>query len=469
MCAIIGAMFSNVQTDRQILQINIRLNMLIEKSKERGRDGFGYAVFSENMGEYIRKYMQGEIVDKEIVKFGTRGKVLFVCNLRAEPTTEYIKDKSENDQQPYSLKDWCIVHNGTIANDADLRNRFKLANIGESVETKIDSSAIVETLVLNKADDTFSTFQDSIRKIIGSYAIIAVNNKELDTLYLACNYRPIWAYQDSTGVYFASSEKYFTVNHNGFNKPFLLDPYSCYVVKNNDDEIIIDSHTLQHTNNKKALVVCSGGMDSVVAACYAQKECNYEITLIHFLYGSRAEGPEVKAVKEISDSLNCPLILFNLPIYDKTDSPLLQDISDIADGVNGAEFAHEWVPARNLVMLSVATAYAEAKGFSKIILGNNLEEAGAYPDNEPEFINRLNSTLKYSVADGKQVSIEMPVGNLMKHEIVKLGIQLKAPLHLTWSCYNNGEIHCGHCGPCFMRKTAFLINREQEVIKYEVH
>jgi len=138
-------------------------------------------------------------------------------------------------------------------------------------------------------------------------------------------------------------------------------------------------------------------------------------------------------------------------------SPLLND-SVIATGEAGAEFAHEWVPARNLLMIAHAVAYAEANGYTYIALGNNLEESGAYPDNEEEFTKLLNDSLAYAVHDGGHVQLMAPVGNLMKHEIVKLGLELGVPYELTWSCYKGGVKHCGNCGPCFMRKTAFERN-----------
>ena len=119
-------------------------------------------------------------------------------------------------------------------------------------------------------------------------------------------------------------------------------------------------------------------------------------------------------------------------------------------------------------MLSIATAYAESNGFDYIVLGNNLEEAGSYPDNEPEFIRRFNEILPFAVGDGKKVRVLMPVGDLMKHEIVALGKEVNAPMHLTWSCYKNEKLHCGKCGPCFMRMTAFEINDFNEVIEYGV-
>ena len=217
----------------------------------------------------------------------------------------------------------------------------------------------------------------------------------------------------------------------------------------------------------RALVICSGGMDSVVAATWAVNEFGSEnVTLAHFQYGSRAEGPEVEAVSVAAQALETELVFLPMGIYDPTDSPLLRADSAIAGGEAGAEFAHEWVPARNLVMLALATAYAEAKGYDKLILGNNLEEAGAYPDNEPEFIARFNDLLPFAIGDGKRLQVLMPVGNLMKHEIVALGLKLGAPLDKTWSCYRAGPIHCGTCGPCYMRRTAFEINNQPEVIEY---
>ena len=138
----------------------------------------------------------------------------------------------------------------------------------------------------------------------------------------------------------------------------------------------------------------------------------------------------------------------------------------VAGGEAGAEFASEWVPARNLVMLSIATAYAEARGITTIILGNNLEESGSYPDNEPEFINKFNELLPFAVGANKQVEVLMPVGNLMKHEIVKLGHDIGAPMYLTWSCYRAGKKHCGACGPCYMRRIAHEMNNIPETISY---
>jgi 7-cyano-7-deazaguanine synthase len=139
-------------------------------------------------------------------------------------------------------------------------------------------------------------------------------------------------------------------------------------------------------------------------------------------------------------------------------SPLFDPGAAISGPITGAEFAKEWVPARNLLMIAHAVAFAEANGFGSVVLGNNLEEAGAYPDNEEEFTHLLDQTLDYAVAADHRVRLEAPVGHLMKHEIVAEGQRIGVPWHLTWSCYRGGSQHCGRCGPCFMRREAFRRN-----------
>ena len=456
MCAIMGALIWRATT-HHLIAANQILTDIGNASFARGRDGWGFHTQESNGPNHEYKTAVRSISLKKNLQFfsvtNSRAAVNLIGNFRAEPTTEFVAKKTANDQQPYSLNKWNIVHNGTIANDKALRT-------GE-YPTTIDSAAIVEQLVsFNKIYDqghAMSVFQSVISKLKGSYAILATHDDFPDLMFAACNYRPIWFTRQERGIFFASSKDYFPKDF----VPEILPPYSCWVF--GPDQITrLDAESDYGT---RTLVVCSGGMDSVVAAT-KMKDDGYKIELVHFEYGSRAEGPEIIAVKNVAEFLNVPLHFIPMNIYDPKDSPLLQADSKIAGGEAGAEFAHEWVPARNLVMLSLATAFAEARGISIIVLGNNLEEAGAYPDNEPEFINRFNDMLPFAVGDGKRVKVVMPVGNYMKHEIVAIGHEVGAPLHLTWSCYRAGPIHCGTCGPCFMRRTAFKINKLPEVIQY---
>lgn len=457
MCSLVGALLHDI-TEHNIEDAEVVLTHVWHQAHQRGRDGRGYAHVYRKLGQGLhtgearsvaRVQGAGTTDLRPLLTHAARS--AFIGNMRAEPTTEFVLDKQEHDQQPYALGEWMIVHNGTIANDAALRT-------GKH-PTKIDSAAIVE--VLDGVGANLQGFATAIRKLKGSFAILAVHRKHPDRMFAACNYRPIWYADTDDGTFFASSRSHFPE----YMVPKMMRPYTV-------GEFTMDSKVLCSLNPldgepraQKALVVCSGGLDSVVSATWA-KVHNYDVTLLHFQYGSRAEGPEVAAVRAVAAKLGVGLIEHPMNVYRPGDSPLLDPDSKIAGGEAGAEFAYEWVPARNFVMLALATAIAEARGIELLVLGNNLEEAGAYPDNEPEFIDKLNDVLPFAIGDGKRLRIAMPVGNLMKHEIVALGHSLDAPMHLTWSCYRAGQQHCGTCGPCYMRRKAFEINKLIDPLEY---
>lgn len=458
MCAIIGALLNRVLTKADRDEVNTILEHIWDMSHERGRDGRGWKLMMDNHHRDVEhhdvKRDEGQLFGTPVITDYFHYGVL-IGNMRAEPTTEFVKEKSWNDQQPYTAGQWSIVHNGTIANDRELRD------VGlRTVPTNIDSAAIAE--LLDRTATAWHPIVEAFRKLKGSYAVLAANRNAPHQLIVAANYRPIWYIHTPHGFFFASARNYLPSRYPArMIEPYTVNEFTMHGIQKTAE--------LRPTSglNSKALVVCSGGLDSVVSATYAKQALGMDIHLIHFMYGSRAEGPEVEAVKSVANELDCELTLFPLPVYSKGDSPLLDPDSKVAGGEEGAEFAHEWVPARNLMLLATATAFAEARGIETIVLGNNLEEAGAYPDNEPEFIARFNDLLPFAVGDGKRVKVIMPVGNLMKHEIVALGHDYGAPMHATWSCYRAGALHCGTCGPCYMRRKAFAINELPEVIEYE--
>lgn len=450
MCAIFGASWPHMSF-RDCQQLAAELSPVWTACVQRGRDGAG---FLSSNGASAREV--GNREPRPLRSSDIHRATMLIGNRRAEPTTEHVLDKQLTDQQPYELGEWSIVHNGTIANDKELRTGV--------LPTAIDSAAIVEQLALATGHglDPEQAMRDTVRKLVGSYAILAMH-KPTRTLYTAANYRPIWI-----GLGYGGAKVFASSRHAlppGMPAR-MLPPYTLTAYR---EGALLARFTLRQPlrpEQRRALVVCSGGLDSTVAAKMAA-DIYESIELIHFQYGSRAEGPEVKAVQAVADALGCPVTFFPMPIYKPSDSRLLQADGGVAGGEAGAEYAHEWVPARNLVMLSIATAYAEANGFTRLVLGNNLEEAGAYPDNEPEFIDRFNDLAPFAVGDGKELVVEMPVGNMMKHEIVAKGLHIGAPLDKTWSCYRSGALHCGRCGPCFMRRKAFEINNAEEVITYE--
>lgn len=478
MCSIIGALLHRQNSADINRESNRILRTIYDTATARGRDGRGFhtTVGNSLMGSVVESHdinrfsKDREVVYPEAPR--TSEHIAIVGNSRAEPTTEYVQAKKESDQQPYAMGGWVIVHNGTIANDAQLREEA-MSVTGLKLTTRIDSAAIVETLTALSPEspgdiEPFDTFCQAVGKLQGSYAILAKTDNASE-MFVAANYRPIWYITTIGGFFFASTRDSFPEGY----VPQMVQPYCAMYFRVGTAALGGTGVARRSFQEKeplpgdKALVVCSGGLDSVVSAVYAQRKLNMEVELFHVQYGSRAEGPEVKAITEVAEWMGVNVKFMHLPVYSVSDSPLLQSDSKVAGGEEGAEFAHEWVPARNLLLLAAATAYAEAHNFKWLVLGNNLEEAGAYPDNEPEFIARFNDMLPFAVGDGKRVRVLMPVGNLMKHEIVALGHELNAPMHLTWSCYRAGVLHCGKCGPCYMRRTAFNINNFEEVITYE--
>ena len=207
--------------------------------------------------------------------------------------------------------------------------------------------------------------------------------------------------------------------------------------------------------SNQCVVICSGGLDSTTAAAHARVVDGRQPVLLHFRYGCRAEPREVEAVRNIAAALGGECIFSDLRWLKEVGGSRLTDPdpdSPIAGPVEGAELPHEWVPARNLVMIAHAAAYCDARGINEIYMGLNLEESAVYPDNTVEFYERLNGVLP--LATLVRPEIRMPLARMMKWQIVRHAREIGAPIHLTWSCYRGGLMHCGRCGPCYMRSTA---------------
>ena len=397
MCSIYGAVGRSIDYDR-LMRIRMR-------AMDRGRDGHG---------------------EQEYAIPGALNMRAVIGSWRATPTTE-LQNVSP---PPYGG----IVHNGTIANDREL------GNLPENVDSFILQSVLDRSSVYKLAD--------SLSKIKGSYALAIVAP---DTVYLAANYKPIHYSSIGTNIYFSSMERHLLPEMPRYSRPQALTPYSAINL------VTGETAQLARERSDKVLVIASSGLDSTTAA-YLLRAQNLDVTLLHFTYGCHAGKAEERRIHKIAAHLNAKCVVLPLDYsLSGGGSPLLTD-NPISDGISGAEFANEWVPARNLLMIATAVAYAEANGFGAIALGNNLEEAGAYPDNEEQFTHLLDTALDYAVSDGRQVRLLSPVGHLMKHEIVKFGLTLGVPFEHTWSCYRGGETHCGRCGPCTMRALAFERN-----------
>jgi 7-cyano-7-deazaguanine synthase len=396
------------------------------------------------------------------------GGFTWVANRRGEPTTEVVWDKHVTDVQPFiSPGGWVVTHNGTIANDLELFQQLLAA--GEMPPTRIDSYAI--GLALDRWG-----WPEALAKLVGSFAIIAAKPADPQVLYYATNYKPL-AYRGGTAaVQLASLEAHLDHHHDPLLDPGVqrIGPYTFGEFRAGADgrafshtsRSLFDLHPELQVDAKRVLVICSGGLDSsTVAWLYYQQ--GWDVTLLHFLWGEKAQESEVAAVKRLAaamygDQAADHVYFLETDFFRQWAPSALTDpdikIRTERGGEAGAEFAHEWVAARNLNFLAQATGIAEAHGFPFIAIGVNLEEAGAYPDNEQIFGIRINDVLPYAVKGYCRVRLLQPFAGYMKHHIVRDGLALGMPYEVTWSCYESGLAHCGSCGPCMMRKTAFTMN-----------
>ena len=223
---------------------------------------------------------------------------------------------------------------------------------------------------------------------------------------------------------------------------------------------------------KKAISVLSGGLDCTVATSVFSRD--YEIYAITFNYGQKSFKRELKASKEICTKMNWQHEVIYLPWLAKISNSSLNTSEDIPELSNddlddikkSSESASSvWVPARNTVFTSIALSYAESMGAEIIIVGWNCEEGTTFPDNSQEYLDEFNELIK--VGSPENIKIEAPAIDLNKEEIVKLGLEVGAPIELSYSCYKGEDKHCGVCESCMRRKRAFKKLGLKDLTKYE--
>ena len=224
---------------------------------------------------------------------------------------------------------------------------------------------------------------------------------------------------------------------------------------------------------KKAISVFSGGLDCCVATSSFGED--WQIHAITFNYGQKAFKRELEAAKKICAKMNWTHEVIDLPWLAKISTSSLNTDDEIPD-VNvedlddleksGKTASSVWVPARNMVFTSIAVSYAESIGAEAIIVGWDKEEAATFPDNSKEFLNKFNELIDVGSPDN--IKIEAPAIDLTKEEIVKLGIEVGAPMELSYSCYKGGNKHCGVCESCMRRKRAFKQLGVDDLTEYEI-
>lgn len=207
---------------------------------------------------------------------------------------------------------------------------------------------------------------------------------------------------------------------------------------------------------KKALCIMSGGMDSTLVA-YIMRSRGYEIVALHFNYGQRTVAKELFSFRTICDDLGVrEKYEIDLDFFKAIGASALTDHSiDVPTGGIEAGVPITYVPFRNGIFLSIATAIAEKEGCSSIAIGVVEEDSSGYPDCRESFIEAFTQAANLGTKDSTDITIEMPLVRLQKSEIVREALSLAVPLHLTWSCYQSEERACGVCDSCRLRLRGF--------------
>jgi 7-cyano-7-deazaguanine synthase len=210
----------------------------------------------------------------------------------------------------------------------------------------------------------------------------------------------------------------------------------------------------QHT-----LAVClvSGGMDSCVTAAIA-REANDELAFLHVSYGQRTEQREREAFEAIADHYHVAArLVVSFDHLARIGGSSLTDsqISVTAPDLTTRAIPSSYVPFRNAHLLSTAVSWGEVIKASAIYIGAVAEDSSGYPDCRPEFYAAFQEAIDAGTKPETRIVIETPVIGLRKSEIVRQGMNLGAPLHLTWSCYQESERACGNCDSCALRLRAF--------------
>ncbi|HTY46360.1 MAG TPA: 7-cyano-7-deazaguanine synthase QueC [Methanomassiliicoccales archaeon] len=223
----------------------------------------------------------------------------------------------------------------------------------------------------------------------------------------------------------------------------------------------------------KAVVLLSGGLDSTVTLAYALS-VEEEVVALSFRYGQR-HSRELEAARNVVKHYRLKehyVVNVDLSAYRSAlTSPSVPVPKRASAKEIGSDIPVTYVPARNIIFLSIAAGLCESVDADTIYIGANALDYSGYPDCRPEFFQAFERVLEVGTkrgVEGRPVKVVAPILSRTKMEIVLLGKELKAPLNLTWSCYQGGEKACGVCDSCLLRLKGFREAGYEDEVPYEV-
>jgi 7-cyano-7-deazaguanine synthase len=229
--------------------------------------------------------------------------------------------------------------------------------------------------------------------------------------------------------------------------------------------------TKPEPSRPRAVLCLSGGMDSSVCAALSARD--YDVYAVHFSYGQRTESRELHSAQEVARIVGVKELLhLKIDLFRRIGGSALTDAS-IAVPVAGDEesIGHAvpvtYVPFRNAHFLSAAVSWAEVLGAEKVFIGAVEQDSSGYPDCRPAYYEAFNQLIRMGTKDG-HIQVVTPLIQMRKSEIVRLGVELGAPFHVSWSCYSGETEACGVCESCVLRLRAFREAGAVDPIPYAV-
>jgi 7-cyano-7-deazaguanine synthase len=200
-------------------------------------------------------------------------------------------------------------------------------------------------------------------------------------------------------------------------------------------------------------------MDSTVCASLAARD--YEVYALHFSYGQRTEARELASATQIARLTGAKEFFpLTMDLFRRIGGSALTDRTievpkaPAEETAIGTEIPVTYVPFRNAHFLSAAVSWAEVVGAKKIFIGAVEQDSSGYPDCRPAYYDAFNELIRQGTKEG-DIRVETPLIAMRKSEIVRLGVELGAPFHVSWSCYSAEREACGVCESCVLRLRAF--------------
>ncbi len=228
-------------------------------------------------------------------------------------------------------------------------------------------------------------------------------------------------------------------------------------------------------DQRRAVVLLSGGMDSCVCTAIARERHGpRNLALLHAMYGQRTEKRERRSFDSIADFYGVQeRLVVRLDHFRAIGGSALTDATiEVPENEldaprsGGSTVPVTYVPFRNAHFLSVGVSWAEAIGAGAIYIGAVVEDSSGYPDCRPEYYRVFQELIRVGTKPETEIEMVTPVIGLKKSEIVRRGMELGAPLHLTWSCYQDEQLACGRCDSCLLRLRAFADAGVKDPVRY---